>query len=274
MNPFPQTSLVDGIAVDAFPDTQALFQRILHEIDRPGSSIVGYVNVHVANTAFRLPELKAFLRRASVVYCDGAGIVWGSRLLGEPPLPTRLTAADWLFELWDVLAQANKTVYFLGGSPGVAERAVGRYLQQQQTEQATARPCPVVGVHHGYIGQNPELEASVLQEIERLKPDVLFVGMGTPAQERWILKNRQRLNVPVIYPIGAVADFLAGEVSRCPAWMGAVGLEWLYRLWVEPKRMFGRYVVGNPWFLARISLQALQRHWLPTPAPKPTQTLG
>jgi N-acetylglucosaminyldiphosphoundecaprenol N-acetyl-beta-D-mannosaminyltransferase len=141
-------------------------------------------------------------------------------------------------------------VYLLGGAPGVPEAALAAIEKQV--------PChTVIGKHHGYILDKPETERRVIEEINALAPDILIVGFGTPLQECWIEQHRVQLKVPVIYAIGAVMDFASGRVSRCPQWMGDAGFEWLYRLYTEPGRLLGRYIIGNPWFLSRIACRVL-----------------
>lgn len=241
----PTLSTVEDIQVMGFQGPEMLFDRIIQEIRRPGQSIISYVNVHVANQAFRFPRLKRFLKQADVVYCDGAGIVLASKLLGQP-LPCRLAAADWFIRMMDTLASAGCSVYLLGGEPGVPEKALE--VISEKVPHHT-----VCGVHHGYILHDAHLETQVIEQINTLQPDLLIVGFGTPLQEFWIERNRNRLNARAIYAIGAVMDYHVGKLRRCPAWMGDAGLEWLFRLYVEPVRLFARYVIGNPWFLLRIS---------------------
>lgn len=251
INPFPACVEIEGISVAGFPNPQSLFERIACETRTTGQTVIHYLNIHVANTAYQQPELKAILKESDLVYCDGAGIVAGSKVLGNP-LPTRLTAADWFLDMLDVLGRKKCRVYLLGGEPGVPERAMKVISEQVPTHS-------VVGVHHGFFRKNQSLTRQVIEDINRSNPDVLIVGLGTPIQEHWIEQYRSELNVPVIYAIGAVMDFVSGRISRCPQWMGNAGFEWLYRLGTEPGRLLGRYVLGNPWFLARITFRVFKR---------------
>jgi N-acetylglucosaminyldiphosphoundecaprenol N-acetyl-beta-D-mannosaminyltransferase len=249
--PHPSTSMIEGIPVLGFVNPTSLFERLVQESRQARQTatqrIVHYLNIHVANSAVVNADLKSSLQAADIVYCDGAGIVVGSRWMGKP-LPTRLTAADWFLDMLRYFAKAGLSIYLLGGKPGVPEQALDAILEQVPNHT-------VLGAHHGFILNNDELEASVIAEINALNPDIVILGFGTPLQERWIAKHKHSLKVPMLYGIGAVMDFISGTVPRCPEWMGKNGLEWLYRLMVEPSRMVGRYVVGNPWFLARIAFQ-------------------
>lgn len=249
--PYPSSVEIEGITVAGFPNPESLFERIVQDAKKPGQHLVHYLNIHVANTAFVQPDLKRILQTSELVYCDGAGIVLGAKMLSQS-LPTRLTAADWLPEMLGYFAEAQCSVFLLGGEPGVPESAMA-VLDEIVPHHS------VIGAHHGFILKDTELENAVIERINQLKPDILIVGFGTPLQERWIEKNRHQLTVSTIYAIGAVMDFISGKVSRCPRWMGDAGLEWLYRLGTEPNRLLGRYVVGNPWFLGRILLQVAGR---------------
>ncbi len=251
--PYPTASAdIEGMHIAGFPNEVSLFERVIHETTKAGQSVIYYLNIHVANTAYQNARLKRILQEADLVYCDGAGIVVGSKLLGTP-LPTRLTAADWFLDMLGYYAKSDKRVYLLGGEPGVPEAAM----------EVITRKVPdnsIVGTHHGYILKDPILSQQVIDDINAMRPDILIVGFGTPLQEFWVEENRHRLEVPVVYAIGAVMDFISGHVPRCPEWMGKAGLEWLYRLYSDPSRLGARYVLGNPWFLSRMGLKAgLQR---------------
>jgi N-acetylglucosaminyldiphosphoundecaprenol N-acetyl-beta-D-mannosaminyltransferase len=248
-------AVIDEITVTDFPSVQAMFAQVLSWLHQEQSATLFYLNVHVANLANVTPDLKAILQRCGLVYCDGSGIVWASKLFGEP-LSLRMPAADWFTDLLDTLAQANKTVYFLAGKPGVAEKAMATFNRLIPSHT-------IIGSHHGYLAGDLDTEQQVIAEINRLKPDVLIVGMGTPVQERWIARHRDALNVNIVWALGAVLDYYTGDISRCPQWMGHCGLEWLYRFMLEPQRLFGRYIVGNPWFVSRMLgvLLLQQRPW-------------
>ena len=249
IEPFPSTIEIEEISVSAFPNPESLFERLVQESYQPKQSVVHYLNIHVANTAFSNDRLKNILQRSDLVYCDGAGIVLGSKLLGSP-LPTRLTAADWFLDMLTYFAKQDRKVYLLGGEPGVPEQALDEIIRRVPEHT-------VVGAHHGYILNSPTLQQDVIEEINALKPDILIVGFGTPLQEYWIEAHRKQLKVPVVYAIGAVMDFVSQKVPRCPEWMGNAGFEWLYRLYTDPNRLGGRYMIGNPWFLSRIAVRSL-----------------
>ena len=227
---------------------------LLDRVDRMVSSAakhtVMYLNVHVANCAVRDPQLRAALRGADLVYCDGAGVRLGARILGVR-IPPRMTGADFIWDLAALAARRGHRLFWVGGQPEVARQAA----------QCLARANPtleVVGTHHGYFERSGATNEGVIKLISDARPDIVLVGLGTPAQERWVAKHRQAIQAPVVWCIGATADFVGGQAPRAPRWMVRSGLEWLYRMWNEPRRMARRYVVGNPLFLARVIRQRLR----------------
>lgn len=213
---------------------------------------VMYANVHVLNTAQKEPELLAALRAADLVYCDGEGVRIAARLLGRS-LPERMTGADFIGDLAARLGKARLPVFWLGGAPGTAASAM-RSLAN------TVPGWTHAGTHHGFFAKEGHESELVVAQINAAKPAVLFVGMGTPVQEIWVARNRARLDVPVVWSIGATADFIAGVQRRGPDLLTQHGFEWLARLATDPKRLFRRYVLGNPLFVARVLRSRFQRY--------------
>jgi N-acetylglucosaminyldiphosphoundecaprenol N-acetyl-beta-D-mannosaminyltransferase len=206
-----------------------------------------YANVHTLNTAYRDADLRRLLNRADMLYCDGEGVRLAARLLRRH-LPQRMTGADWIYDLCAVCQDQGFSLCFLGGGQGVAAQAAHKLRQQYPGLQ-------VAGTHHGYFDSVGSENDRVVAQINALRPDILLVGFGTPQQEKWIGRNFERLNVPVLWAVGALVDFVAGKVPRAPRWMLDHGLEWLFRFLVEPRRMFGRYIIGNPLFILRVLRQ-------------------
>jgi len=234
-----------GVAVDYLPLTDFL-EQIHVWAHSKGRFSVMYANVHVLNVARSDPELRRILNRADFVYCDGSGVKLGIRWLGGH-LPERMTGADWIQDLCESSAKKGTRLYFLGSNEGVAARAAeimaGRCLGLQ-----------VVGSHHGYL-QDPRINEQALTAINEASPQILLVGMGTPIQEKWVEAHRDQLDVPVVWVVGALFDFVAGVHPRAPRWMRDRNLEWLFRFYEEPRRMWKRYLVGNPMFLLRVLAQ-------------------
>jgi N-acetylglucosaminyldiphosphoundecaprenol N-acetyl-beta-D-mannosaminyltransferase len=202
------------------------------------------VNVHCLNLAFRIPWLKDFLNSAPVVFCDGAGVMWAARLQGKT-IPERITYADWMWQLAAYCESRGHSLYFLGARAGVAEKAAAKL-------RARYPGLIIKGCRDGFFPlEGPDNEA-VVAGVNASGADILVLGLGMPRQEEWLRRNWGRLNPAVALTGGACFDFVSGEVPRCPRFMADHSLEWLYRLWVEPRRMFGRYVLGNPLFMLRV----------------------
>jgi N-acetylglucosaminyldiphosphoundecaprenol N-acetyl-beta-D-mannosaminyltransferase len=210
----------------------------------PDGAVFMYANIHTMNLADKNREYHDMLSTADLGYCDGVGVVLGARVAGIA-IPGRLTAADFIPDLASRFVREGRSIFVLGGEPGVADRAV-------EVLQAGCPGLQVAGTHHGYFHREGAENEAVLDVIAERKPDCLFVGMGSPSQELWALTHRDRLGVPLIWCVGAAFDFVAGKVSRAPSWMRRLNLEWFHRFLMEPRRMFYRYVVGNPSFLFRM----------------------
>jgi N-acetylglucosaminyldiphosphoundecaprenol N-acetyl-beta-D-mannosaminyltransferase len=234
-----------GVNVDYLPLTDFI-EQIHVWANSKGRYTIMYANVHVLNVARADPELRGILNEADFVYCDGSGVKLGIRMLGEH-LPERMTGADWIQDLCESSAEKETRLYFLGSNEGVAAHAT-------EIMKSRCHGLRVVGSHHGYL-QDPRVNEEALAAINSASPQILLVGMGTPIQEKWVAANRDRLEVPVVWVIGALLDFVAGLHPRAPRWMRERHLEWLFRLYEEPRRLWRRYLVGNPMFLLRVLAQ-------------------
>lgn len=236
-----------GVRIDRvrLPD---LLDRVVNAARSNRPTTLLYVNVHCMNVAADNARYRDILERADTVYCDGTGVRLGARMLGLD-IPERMTGADWIHDLCRQAIAEGLTLYFLGGEPGVAEDAA-------VTLRARYPGLRVVGAAPGY-GVGP----AVVGAINAAGPHILLVGMGTPRQEVWIDENRAELDVPVVWAVGALFEFVAGRIPRGPAWMTEHGLEWLCRMAAEPRKLWKRYLFGNPRFLWRV-LQAMRaRNW-------------
>lgn len=208
-------------------------------------------NVHSFNLAYENQWLRDFFNQADIVRLDGAGLRLGAKMLGISS-PPRMTWADFAWDLAQLCAENEFSIYFLGGKPGVAEKAAVRL----QTKYPTLK---LAGCQHGYFDKTmsgAENEA-VITAVNNAHPDILLIGFGMPIQEKWLLENKEKLNASVIMTGGAVFDYISGELQRAPKWMTDNGLEWLGRLLVEPRRLWQRYLIGNPLFLWRVLKQCL-----------------
>lgn len=199
----------------------------------------------------RHPELLDILRNADIVTADGMPLVWLSRLLGKS-LKQRVTGADLVPALCKRAAKENASVYLLGGREEIA-------IQAAQKLQAQNPGLNIAGVSSPFVtteGIDIDDEAQdqlVVDAINQAKPDILFIGFGNPKQEIWFQRNKHKLQVPVSLGVGGTFEFIVGSVSRAPDWMQRSGLEWLYRITQDPKRLIGRYLTG----IAKLGVMAV-----------------
>lgn len=239
---------VELLGVGVHPiDKAGLFARVGQLIHANQQATVAYANIHVLNTAVHDPALRDFLNHVDLCYCDGEGVRLGARVLGHQ-LPPRMTGADWIWDL-AALAEGQWRLYWLGGEPGVTAAAAAK-LQER---------CPRlhVDVDHGFHAKDGPENDAVLDRINAAHPDIVLVGMGTPIQEQWVAANRARIQAPVVWVLGATADFVSGKVSRGPEVLHQ-NQEWLARLLVDPRRLWRRYLIGNVAFLTRVAGQAIR----------------
>ncbi len=226
-----------------------LHNRMAELIDAGAHVEALHANIFGLNLASENQWLRDYMNRAEIVICDGVGVILGARILGEN-IPARITYADWMWQLAEFAERRDSSFYFLGSKPGVAQAAADKL-------KARFPDLTIVGVRDGYFNKSlghTENEA-VIEDINKARPNILIVGMGMPVQERWVHDNWSRIDANIALTGGAVFDYASGTLKRAPKWMTDNGLEWLGRLLIEPKRLWQRYIVGNPLFLARVLRQ-------------------
>jgi N-acetylglucosaminyldiphosphoundecaprenol N-acetyl-beta-D-mannosaminyltransferase len=196
---------------------------------------VATVNADFVVRALFDPELRYLLQNADLLTADGMPLVWGARCQGVP-LQGRVAGADLVPALARRAAERGFSIYFLGGGPGVADRAA-ILLKEKYPE------LRIAGIHSPPFGSVLAMDTSFLEEIRSTSPDILLVAFGNPKQEKWIGMYGRSLGVPVMIGVGGSLDFIAGQTRRAPEWMQRSGFEWLFRLLQEPRRLFRRYVI-------------------------------
>jgi N-acetylglucosaminyldiphosphoundecaprenol N-acetyl-beta-D-mannosaminyltransferase len=209
---------------------------------------VANYNVHSFNLSMQMPWFYNFLQSAEITHCDSVGILKAIHFMGlKLPLQYRASYSLMMPKLLEHCNQHRFSIFLLGAKPEYSKAAIVQ-LQQQY-------PHIKVDGHHGYFDMNdPQQNNKVVQKINQIKPNILIVGMGMPLQENWTQMNRHQLQVNVIMLGGAIIDRLAGVVPDCPKFLSNMGLEWLYRLCREPKRLGARYLLGNPAFVLHVFL--------------------
>ncbi len=204
---------------------------------------VFFVNAHCLNVAFEHPEYKKIIPSADLVLPDGMGLLMASRLKNYR-MKENINGTD-LFPKILELSQSKKfNLYFLGGTQEVNNNLISLVTSSYPGVN-------VVGGHHGHFDKKTHSKF-IIEEINKLNVDILFVAFGVPMQEIWISEHKKYIKSNLILGVGGLFDFFSGKNKRSPQWLRELGLEWVYRIYQEPKRMWKRYIVGNPKFLLRV----------------------
>ena len=193
-------------------------------------------------------EFRKAYAKASLVLPDGMSLVWASRFIG-PRLKERITGTDLLFALCELSTSKKYTIFLLGAEDKTIKKA----------KDALLRKFPglhITGIHNGYFNDDKR----IIEKINELQPDILFIGIGFSKQETWINKNINQLNVKVAVTIGGVFDVISGKFKPAPRMIQHYGLEWLWRLLQEPRRLWKRYLIGNTIFIWLVVKELLKKH--------------
>ncbi len=232
------------------PEVHAYIQKVIQAGEQ---ALVLNSNIHCTCIAQTTPWFRAFLNQAQMVFCDGDGVRWGARLLGYKP-PPKIGVTRWLWDLARLSEEKGYSLFLLGAKPGVAEDA-GKRLKEKYPR------LKIAGVHHGYFQREGAENDAVIEAINRVKPDILVAAFGMPIQEQWFRDYGRKTDVHIFIAGGAVLDYAAGRLGQVPEWMLNLGLEWLFRVLEEPRRLFWRYATEIPFFFSKI-FAAMFRKWL------------
>lgn len=228
-------------------DVDAALDEVERLYEKPDPQLVAYANAHTLNLAYSDRTYGDLLRGAGIVLGDGAGVMIAARL-HSAPLPANLNGSDFNPMILQRAAERRWPAFLLGGRPGVADRAGHRW-------QSDFPALEIAGTADGFFP--PESAAEVAASIKRSGAGLVMVAMGNPLQERWLDEHLEATGARLGVGVGAFFDFSAGVVPRAPRWMNRAGIEWVYRLYQEPRRMWRRYVLGNPLFLLRVAKERL-----------------
>jgi len=189
--------------------------------------------------------------KAFLVVPDGVPLLWAAKLL-KTPLNGRVNGTDLFEQLCAIAADKDLKVFLLGGRPRAADKAAQVLQSRHPTLNIAGTYCPPYGF---------EADAEELAKINRIikiaAPHILFVGLGAPKQEYWIYANYKEVGVPISIGIGVSFELVSGMVTRAPVWMQKIGLEWFFRLMMEPRRLWQRYLIGNALFVWLVLKQRL-----------------
>lgn len=213
---------------------------------------IGVVNAAKVVNMRRDPRLRDDVLASDIVLADGMSLVWASRLIGRP-LPERVAGIDLMFRLLERSAEKGHRVFCLGATQAVLDAAVANF-------RALYPALVVAGTQHGYFGVDEE--PRVAQMIAASRADIVFIAMTSPRKEQFLAQWSRVLDVPVWHGVGGSFDVASGKVERAPVIWQRLGLEWLYRVKQEPRRLWKRYLVTNTIFITM-----LLREWIGRPAP-------
>lgn len=222
-----------NIDIDLFDDEEEVLALLSKDIDSGRSIELFFLNAHCFNLAQKDREYFDILNSCDYLLNDGIGIKIASKI-EKLVLKKNLNGTDFIPEIAEMAAKKGYKIFLLGAKDGIAEEAAVKLKEKFEGLQ-------IAGVHSGY-----GLDESVLEMINNSKADILIAGMGVPMQEKWIRENKSKLgSVKLFVGGGAILDFLSQRIRRAPLFMRKIGLEWVFRLCLEPGRLWRRYLVGN-----------------------------
>ncbi|MFP4697079.1 MAG: WecB/TagA/CpsF family glycosyltransferase [Eubacteriales bacterium] len=204
------------------------------------SKMVFTPNPEIVMIAQKQKRLIDVLNNGDLVVPDGIGIVKAAKLLNNP-VPERVAGYDLVQGVFEKISKTNKTVYFFGAAPGIVDSA-------KKIMETKYPGLKIVGTVDGYFDK--QREEQIVEDINKVKPDLLLVGLGAPKQEYWIYNNRSRLKVKLCIGVGGSFDVMSGNIKRAPKWMIKLNLEWFYRLIKQPTRI--KRMIQLPLFIFKV----------------------
>jgi N-acetylglucosaminyldiphosphoundecaprenol N-acetyl-beta-D-mannosaminyltransferase len=222
-----------GIKVD-LEDKFSLTEKVIRASVNDGISLIPHHNLHSLYLFHKYEKFREFYKLADITHIDGMPLILLAKLSGKKARSVnRITYLDWVDILFNRLNDEKKKVFYLGSKPGVAAKAADILRDKY--------PDITFKVANGYFDTDGDDNREIIQKLNNFNPDILMVGMGMPRQEYWVMDNIEKLKCRVILTSGAFFDYIAGEIKTPPRVMGRIGLEWLYRLVTEPRRLWRRY---------------------------------
>lgn len=256
-NGFPESVTLFGIKISNL-DFEGACNRLEEGIASKTSGFVVTPNVDHVCKCYRMPAFREMYGRATLVFPDGVPIMWASRLLRRP-LRNKLSGSDMVPRLCAFAAEKGYSVFFFGGSPGTCEQAAHRMKTEYPALRVAGTYCP----EFGFENKPEQLDAAV-EAVRSSGADLCFIALGTPKQEFFMDQHHAEMNT-ILMGVGGTFDFLSGRVRRAPGWMQRAGLEWFWRLMLEPRRLWRRYLWEDLGFI-KILLHELVTTRPPTPS--------
>jgi len=245
---FQKKVLIGSVLIDNVDWPEAI-RRVEELIREDCQAFVTTPNVDHVVTAESDDLFRTIYRQADLVLADGVPIIWASKFLGTP-IKEKISGSDFLVRFCPVAAEKGYRLFFLGGMPTAAEISADILTRKYPGLKVVGVSCPPIGFHEDH-----ESNARVLEEITKAAPDIVFVGLGAPKQEKWIFRNKESYRAPVSFTVGASFDFVAGITARAPLLMQEIGLEWFWRLLKEPRKLWKRYLIKDMKFFPLIIRQ-------------------
>ncbi|GAA0554834.1 exopolysaccharide biosynthesis WecB/TagA/CpsF family protein [Rhizomicrobium palustre] len=203
-------------------------------------------NGHAIAMAAMDMNFRELFHKADLIHADGEPVVFASKLLAATPVPERSATTDFIFDAAKAAGEHGLKFYLLGSTEEINARAVEKLKEAYPGVE-------IVGRRNGYFSRDDE--AAICEDINASGADVLWVGLGVPFEYEFTLRNKMRLKAGWVVTCGGCFNFAAGDYVRAPGWMQKTGLEWLHRLWREPRRLFWRYAITNPVAIAMLAMK-------------------
>ena len=219
-------------------------EKLIQYITTPTNdkTLIANFNLHNLYYFNKDSSIRSFYNRADYIHVDGMPIIWFSWLTGEKlRVRNRLTYLDWIYDFFSEADKRSLKIFFVGSRQGVGERAAEKLKKRYKKLLFRS--------HHGFFNKDVDSpdNKNIISLINIFNPDVLFVGLGTPVQEKWIYENINELNAKSILQCGACIEYIAGEEKIPPRILGKIGLEWAYRFFLNPKKFYYRYLFEPIW---------------------------
>lgn len=234
-----------GLAFAALSERETI-EYVMRALADGRGGWISTVNLDILRQWHRTPEVKELIDDADLVVADGMPLIWAGGIQGSP-LPERVAGSTLVRTLTAAAAAADASVFLLGGNPGVADAAGAALAAECPGVRVAGTLCPPFGFE-----DDPVWMDRIERSLDQAAPDIVFVGLGCPKQERLIVALRERMPGAWFMGCGISFSFLSGEVQRAPAIVQRLGFEWLHRLAQEPKRLFRRYLIHGVPFLLRL----------------------
>ncbi len=226
-----------------------IYDLIIKSLNEKNNVLISYINQNTFNIYYSDKNFRKLLDEKFIVFSDGIGIYYALRFLGIKKIQ-KFNASDLNYDLMDYFINKGKNIFLIGG----------KFKTNFIFKKAKEKGLNLVGYENGYSKE--EHIGSIIKEINNTKPDVIIIGMGVPKQEFFANRISEHINCSAIICVGNFLEFYFGTIVRAPKFLQNIGLEWLHRLIVEPKRLWKRYIIGIPLFVIRIFILKINKNYL------------